>query len=664
MKDQKVRYDAISSHLSSVNLPYTVPFEYLSEGIKINGIWFPIVKMQWVEGESLLHYIQRNLHNVEILKELASKWLKMVRELQMANMAHGDLQHGNILMQNDQIILIDYDGMYVPGLNGMPSNELGHRNYQHPGRNPEHFGPYIDNFSAWVILISIVAVCVDASLWNSLGAGEAEESLLFRQNDFISPDASRAFEFLELLHDEMLRSLVNSFREVTAVEVPKVPRPPDPESTVDADLPSAASISAALAKKLFTRLTAIFDWIANKKRFAAAQSQPETSYPVGSSWVLDYLAAEAVPRKPLLTNGFVLARTVSFMIITTSALSATIMYGNAPVIVLASCTAMGLGVEMAFLSWCYARNPLVKEKRTTSEKIKKLQYEVSDLTSDFIKINDMKQKLQQMEEEKINDILRRQRELSKRVKNETEEVEKELRSHVSEVVGERQTIDQEERTELAGALASFQKTWLEDQLMKHRISKEIIPEIDADIKRRLRSNGIRTPADFLDMNIIQSYGRKKIEKVYMILKNGGSVHIGMSPSQAKALVDWKRKIERKYRANIPQSVPRNEITAIKTKYNDRKSILTNLEQTYKTKAQQMISNIRQTYNPEHDLLKRDEDTARNNLNNDLNQFDKEIAEINKLIVGKQWELHYLSKQLNSFNDVTFMRFLGRVFLYK
>lgn len=663
VKDQKVRYDAISLHLSSVNLPYIVPFEYLSEGIKINGNWFPVVKMQWVEGESLLHYIQRYLHNVEILKGLANKWLKMITELHMANIAHGDLQHGNILIHNDEIILIDYDGMYVPCLNGMKSNELGHRNYQHPGRNEEHFGPYIDNFSAWVILISIATVSVDASLWNSLGAGEGEECLLFRQKDFVSPGASRAFEFLELVDDETLRFLVNSFRDVTAIEMPKVPRPPDPESLVDAVHPLAASISAASATKLMTHLAAFSDWLARKMRSAAVQSQPETSYPVGSSWVLDYLTTEAIPCKPLSKDRFVLERTISLLVLTTAASAATVMYGNAPVTALVSCTTLGLGVEMAFLSWCYVKLPTVKVKRTTSEKIKELEYVVSDLTSELNEVNDIKHKFQQMEEDKINDILRRQGEVSEREKNETEKLQKELRSHISEIVGERQTIDQEEKTELAGALASFQKTWLEDQLMKHRISQEKIPDIDDEIKRRLRSSGIRTPADFLDINIFQSYGRKKIEKVYMILKNGGSVHVGMSPSQAKALVEWKKKIERKYRTKIPQSVPRSEITAIKSKFKDRKSILNNLEQTYQTRSQDMISNIRQTYSPEYDFLKREEDTARINLNNELNQFDKEIAEINKHLAGKQWELHHLSKQMDSFKDVNFLRFLRRVFLF-
>ncbi|MCC2686173.1 MAG: hypothetical protein K0R75_3072, partial [Paenibacillaceae bacterium] len=381
VKDQKVRYDAVSSHLSSVNLPYIVPFEYLSEGIKINGNWFPVVKMQWVDGESLLHYIQRNLHSADVLKELAIKWLKMMDELHTANIAHGDLQHGNILIHNEEIILIDYDGMYVPGLNDMLSSELGHRNYQHPRRNEEHFGPYIDNFSAWVILISILAVCEDATLWNSLGAGEAEESLLFRHKDFVSPSASRAFELLERVHDEALHSLVNAFRDATAAEVPKVPRPrpAQPESPVDAVLRLAASVLAAFAAKIVNPLNAFSDRFAIKRRPAvvhsqpeapaADQSQPEASYPVGSSWVLDYLTMEPEPCKPLPATGFVKERAGSIMVIAATALAATVIYGNAPAIVIGSCTALGLGVEVAFLSMCYRRLPAVKEKKTASKKI-------------------------------------------------------------------------------------------------------------------------------------------------------------------------------------------------------------------------------------------------------------------------------------------------------
>jgi thiamine kinase-like enzyme len=44
------------------------------------------------------------------------------RALNRAGVAHGDLQHGNILVANGKPKLIDYDGMYVPALRAYPDN--------------------------------------------------------------------------------------------------------------------------------------------------------------------------------------------------------------------------------------------------------------------------------------------------------------------------------------------------------------------------------------------------------------------------------------------------------------------------------------------------------------------------------------------------------------
>lgn len=654
VKDQKDRYDAISSHLNSVNLPYMVPFEYLSEGIKINGTWFPIVKMQWVEGESLLHYIQRNLIHTDILRSLAAKWLKMINELQQAKLAHGDLQHGNILIRNEEIVLIDYDGMFVPNLSGKESNEIGHRNYQHPERSKEHFGPYIDNFSAWVILISIVAVCEDASLWTSLEAGEAEESLIFRQRDFVAPGESRAWELMHQVQDKKLLSLVNSFRDVLSLEVPKVPRPPNPEARVLTVQLTAAAVSATVstfASKLGVVRTAIKNWFAKPQASDPGESSP--------SWVHDYLVTEEVHNEPPPTYRYVTERSVSLAVLIATMVTATFFYESALVIVL-----VGLGVETAFLSWRYRKLPLFKEKRIAYEKISCLQNEVTALTSELNKINFVKKMVQQMEEEKIHDLVRRQKEVSELEKQEKGEVEKELRIHVGEIVGEKQSLDRDERAELARALVSYQKAWLEEQLMKHRISHENIPEIDEEIKRRLRAVGIRTLADFLDINIFQSYGRKRIEKVYMILKNGGSVHIEMSASEAKALVEWRNKTERKYKTKAPQTIPHNDIATIKAKFHDKVATLDQVEQGYKARAQHLIARIRQKFSPEQDLLMKEEETTRNKLNNELHQMDKEIADINKNLLGKQWEIHHLKKSMDSFKDVNFWGFVKRVFLFK
>src|SRR4029077_855325 len=111
--------------------------------------------------------------------------------LKDSRIAHGDLQHGNILIVNGQFKLVDSDGMYVPTLARRNSHEVGHPNYQHPRRVATHFGPYLDNFSAWVIYVSLVALSIDPTLWQTTGAGD--ECLLFRQEDFNNPDTSNAF---------------------------------------------------------------------------------------------------------------------------------------------------------------------------------------------------------------------------------------------------------------------------------------------------------------------------------------------------------------------------------------------------------------------------------------------------------------------------------------
>ena len=82
------------------------------------------------------------------------------------------LQHGNIMVNDGELYLVDYDGMFVPSMAGSSSNELGHRNYQHPRRSAETFGPHLDNFSAWVIYISLQAMVKDEWIYERLGSGD------------------------------------------------------------------------------------------------------------------------------------------------------------------------------------------------------------------------------------------------------------------------------------------------------------------------------------------------------------------------------------------------------------------------------------------------------------------------------------------------------------
>jgi hypothetical protein len=125
--DQQTRYTAISDELNTVKLPYMVGFDYLRQGIFWNRGWYPILKMEWLEGIPLDRYIERNLFQPQNIQALTKQWMDMMAALRKAEIAHGDLQHGNILVCNGALKLIDYDGMYVPALKGMRSNEQGHR---------------------------------------------------------------------------------------------------------------------------------------------------------------------------------------------------------------------------------------------------------------------------------------------------------------------------------------------------------------------------------------------------------------------------------------------------------------------------------------------------------------------------------------------------------
>ena len=207
--DQQARYHAISEHLEAVQLKYTVPFTYLAGGIKVGGKNYPLLKMEWVQGEPLDFFVARSLDYPTTLQSLAKVWARLVSDLQGARIAHGDLQHSNVLVVGDDLRLIDYDGMFVPELAGRMATECGQRNYQHPDRTEYDFGPSLDNYSAWVVYVSIIALSIHPELWTKYRGGD--ECLLFRREDFADPDNSQLMQELGHSPNGQLRALVQLF---------------------------------------------------------------------------------------------------------------------------------------------------------------------------------------------------------------------------------------------------------------------------------------------------------------------------------------------------------------------------------------------------------------------------------------------------------------------
>ncbi len=147
--DQRERYALLSGYLSQVRMPGLVEFAYEAQGIRVRGQWYPIVKMDWIEGVTLHTYISKHVQEPDTLRKLARQWRILLERLRQNHIAHADLQHGNVLVTpSGELRLVDYDGMFVPALRGQASHELGHPNYQHPQRTAQSYDENLDNFAA------------------------------------------------------------------------------------------------------------------------------------------------------------------------------------------------------------------------------------------------------------------------------------------------------------------------------------------------------------------------------------------------------------------------------------------------------------------------------------------------------------------------------------
>jgi Mn2+-dependent serine/threonine protein kinase len=201
--DRHLRYQHIARHLDQLQ-DVVVPFRFIDRGIAVGGQWYPVVAMRWAQGETLARFVENNLHEPERLRTLAGTLSALLARLEEAGVAHGDWQHDNLIVANGgrTATLVDYDGMYVPELEGQRGDEVGHPNYQHPARVPEHFGPGLDRFPCLVIQTALLALSREPSLWARYSDGE---SLLFKRSDFTDPDASPLFRSLRevaVRHDD------------------------------------------------------------------------------------------------------------------------------------------------------------------------------------------------------------------------------------------------------------------------------------------------------------------------------------------------------------------------------------------------------------------------------------------------------------------------------
>jgi hypothetical protein len=216
--DLQKKYAAIGSFIQENKPDFLVEATCLTNGIKVNNSWYPVIKMNWVEGDVLNQYISKNITNPLVLKELCDHFFELCQKIEKLGVGHGDLQHGNIIVKNERLCLVDYDGMYLPSLSQLQSNEIGHPNYQHPMRNESIYTETMDHFSSIAIWFSLKALSIVPDLWKKYQSGD---NILFSRTDYLDPEHSRVFSQLSTY--PQLKDFADRFKGVCFMKIDQVP---------------------------------------------------------------------------------------------------------------------------------------------------------------------------------------------------------------------------------------------------------------------------------------------------------------------------------------------------------------------------------------------------------------------------------------------------------
>ena len=183
-----------------------------------------------------------------------------VSEIRGLDIAHNDLQHGNVVVRGDRSIrMVDYDAMYLPQYDGQASPENGHQNFQHPLKTPAHYNANIDHFPALVIYVSLLALSADPGLFDKF---YNDDNLLFKKSDYSDPAISECFRVLRNNPDDTVRQLITRLEQFCAVPVDSVPRleellrPASNSAPINASAPDATKASAVSNSSLTTALPA------------------------------------------------------------------------------------------------------------------------------------------------------------------------------------------------------------------------------------------------------------------------------------------------------------------------------------------------------------------------------------------------------------------------
>ena len=548
------RYKLISAHLGTLRPWWSTDFQFIPEGIQVDGARYPILRMNWVQGLTLTRWVSENVHKPGAVAHLSRRFDGLIHDLTADGMAHGDLQAGNLLVADDgRLHLVDYDGMYVPGLDRLPPDEVGHPDYQPPGRSPHDYGPAMDRFSAWLISLSLKILVAAPEIWDQLNP-DHDEYLLLDRNDLRDLSSSPRFSALCSHHNAEVRRLAQLMRQILVLPVAAIPTlaapspdvgrtPTTPPNNASRGIPGwmRSHIPEPIPEPAISPVT------------SGAQSSPGQSQPSGRrlTWLVRILAA-----LPLIAFAGASDLPASLTVFVTAIFLVTIalwvLYLRSP-------------LNRAFAETRRSRREAVSGARKATGRISRVEKEVAGVERTLKRTANRQTKEQASLKA---DFDRRQHKASREV----ESIDRQLAQ-----LGDRKKRD------IGRRLTQYQQSNLRTRLSQAELHANDVAGVGGQLVDKLRSAGIRSAADFAGVGSASNGGPAI---VYFRLASGRRAHVpGIGKVKAERIDQWRRTQVASATAVQPSALPASELGAIDAQFSAEERQL----QEQRTRATKQIA---------------------------------------------------------------------------
>ncbi|WP_219506789.1 hypothetical protein [Nonomuraea ceibae] len=533
--DQERRYRAVSDHLRPLPNRWKMGFDYLPSGIMVLGQRYPILRMEWIEAISLIRWIEDHLNDQAALFGLAGRFADLATDLHEAGVAHGDLQHGNLLVAADGTLkLVDYDGMYVPALNGFAATERGHRHYQSPNRTGTDFGPELDRFSIWLIYLSLIAVALDPTLWQILH-DRGGEHLLLTDEDFADTRASTRMAALVGHQMDDINRLATFVGDLASRPLSVLP-PLTPLQTVTVSPVSLIQTGG----------------------------QTPGSVPAGlPTWMSGHM--ESPPPPPLVTfqnhrGALRVARLalLGFCV----AMALVVWLAGLPL----AAALVGPFLGLLAIRAVYATRPEPRARKAIASRLARSRRQARKTLKMAANAEKARDRVQARNVKRAEANAKELQVLQERQKRELGTFDRATAQQLNPFDGQLQILTSRKSDELRHALEVLQGQQVTLYLRRIKLRAGSISGIGETTVAKLAVCGISTPADFVGAHVATGHQNPEIR---LTLQNGDAVRVpGVGQARAAALLEWRETHLREAmrQPSIPRVLPTVQRNAIEARF--------------------------------------------------------------------------------------------------